>query len=274
MESGTRDTWDFSSEASDEFTLLRERLANLSGQDEFLIAIGSEQDVSEAFGSAPASDWVVQVEVSATRIRLSHASRADASGRSVVWVRPALPFDPAEIERVRREITSYEPQVVVVVGREGSAADDSRWARAIADGWTEPGVLALTSDLAHQLPTFGEPIPSPDASEPRHVNTVVQRIVDRAPITTGVSLDVDTAYVLGIGIGPRRQDSLLGEGSSIPHEVLGRRARRVDVYLEHVDPPGGVRPAPPSVPARRRAGIHLSDRGRAPRLHRLDRVRP
>src|ERR1022692_803659 len=92
----------------------------------------------------------------------------------------------------------------------------------IARGWTDT--------LADRT----EPTPA----QPRHVNTVVYAAADRVPVSAGGLLSIDTDYLLGIGIGQRRADSLLGGEASFPDELLPRRARRIGIFVQLTDHPG------------------------------------
>ncbi|WP_327250932.1 hypothetical protein [Streptomyces sp. NBC_01244] len=162
---------------------------------------------------------------------------------------PISSFDPADIDRVRRDIDYYSPEVVVIEGRTGSRSDDRDWAVAIADTWNAPGVLALASDdvqlgetgyvrYAEDLPLGLDNTSSPAETPQRCVNTVVQRVRDGATVRSGELLEPGTGHRLGIGIGPRRADSLLEGDASYPDEVLDRRGRRLDILVEAADRPG------------------------------------
>ncbi|MFD3724090.1 CHAT domain-containing protein [Streptomyces sp. NPDC058671] len=225
-------------EESLDIDVSRRHLASLSGQGQFLIAIGAAEDVLAAFGVRRSSPSGVRVVVTATKTSLRRPDGPESPGPPVVWVRPDLHFDSADIGRVRRQITYYEPKVVVIEGHTASASDDSQWAQAIVDGWQTPGVLALAADPLYDVATAVVPNTAVEPQLPRaarHVNTVVQRVGDSTTVAPGDVLEADTDYLLGVGIGPRRADSLLGGDASFPDEILGRRARRLDVYLEHLN---------------------------------------
>ena len=86
--------------------------------------------------------------------------------------------------------------------------------------WLSSANLAVAS-VATEIPPI----------QPRYVNTVVYSAGKRVSITQGEVLDIDTDYILGIGIGPRREDSLLAGDASFPDEVLPRLARRLAIFV-------------------------------------------
>ncbi|MEU2241177.1 CHAT domain-containing protein [Streptomyces sp. NPDC018338] len=258
MEFGERLTPNRPADESDDVASSRERLAELSESGQFLVAIGAAEDLVAALEVASVVvAEAIRIEVTATAVAVHMPEAAEERLPTVLWIRPNLHFDLAEIGRVQRAITRFEPKVVVVEGHDDSAPDDARWVGAVLDGWDTPEVLALATDDAEygvSHDTSSTPVQPSRPPTARHVNTVVQRARDLEPVIPGGVLEVDTEYVLGIGIGPRRNDSLLGGDTSFPDEIFGGKARRVDVYLEDLDSAGA---------AGRRSHLYLPEVGTA-----------
>jgi len=109
-----------------------------------------------------------------------------------------------------------------------------------------PGYLRLAPRPAIRL---DRPPPPP---APRHVNTLVHS--GQRPVQPGEVLATGQDCTLGVGIGPKRGDSLLGGDTVLPDRLLPEADRWLDLYLR----PHGL---PDLTPARDR--LFLPVRGPA-----------
>src|SRR5580658_7487679 len=115
------------------------------GSGKFVVATGNRGEVARTLRAARLDQASVRLELDDGRTRIRPLS-GGGERRRVVHVRPRLPFDPADIARVHREISLQNPDAVVVEGESISRFDDLHWAAVIAEQVGAPTMVTFTQD--------------------------------------------------------------------------------------------------------------------------------
>lgn len=151
----------------------------------------------------------------------------DATGP--VWSGPEAVPDLGSVARDSTRLYAARPDRAFI----RAVTDPASWGRQLhfsTDGTGFPAPLESLPELGLSL------LAEPTADQPRHVNTLVWRAEDRAIVKSGELLMPEHDYVLGIGIGPHDEDSLLVGETSFPDEVLQLgRTRRISIFVYSVN---------------------------------------
>ncbi len=145
---GVGDAWSLSSISGepDDLDMSPGGSADLDlGSGKFVVAAGSRGEVARTLRATRLDQVSVRIEFDASRTRIRPLSGGDLH-RRVVQIRPSLHFDAADVERVQREISRQNPDVVVVEGAAVSQLDDLHWAAIIADQLEAPTVITFATD--------------------------------------------------------------------------------------------------------------------------------